>query len=176
MEKIGLFYGSDTGQTEELANYILDKWSEDALEVFNIADSKPEDFVPYTKIILGLSTWFDGDLQSDWEAFFEDHFKDIDFTGKTVAIFGLGDQYGYAEYFIDGVGIIGEAIMEQGGDLVGFWPTEGYEHETSKAEIEGDMFCGLAIDQDNQSDLTDERTDKWLEQIKEELGVAELVA
>lgn len=176
MGKIGLFYGSDTGQTEELANYILEKWTEEAIDIFNIADASPADFEPYEKIIIGLSTWFDGDLQSDWEAFFEEHFKEIDFSGKTVAIYGLGDQYGYAEYFIDGVGIIGQAVIEQGGELVGFWSTEGYEHETSKAEIEGDMFCGLAIDQDNQSDLTYERMDTWLEQIKNELDVAALVA
>ncbi len=168
MNKIGLFYGSDTGQTEEVANYIVDKLGKNLVDIKDIATAKPSDFNLYDKIILGLSTWFDGDLQSDWEVFYNEHFKKIDFTGKTVAIFGLGDQYGYADYYIDGVGILAETVMENGGELIGTWPTEGYEHTASKAELEGGMFAGLALDQDNQADLTYSRLDKWLEQIKGE--------
>ena len=120
-----------------------------------------------------MSTWYDGDLQSDWEDFFED-FKKIDFTGKTVAIFGLGDQIGYAEYFVDGIGILAKVIIENGGKIVGYWPTLGYRYTDSVALIAGneDYFYGLALDHDNESQLTDERLKTWIKQIKNEFKEA----
>ena len=144
MEKIGLFYGSDTGNTETIALKIRDKISKENVFVVDMYDASIEEFAKYDKIILGLSTWHDGQLQSDWDTFFEE-FKEVDFTGKTVAIFGLGDQYVYCDYFIDGVGIIGEVVINNGGEIVGKWSTEGYEHTESKAETEEGLFLGLAF-------------------------------
>ncbi len=168
MDKIGLFFGSDTGATEGIAMTIQQLIGEEFVETHEIFDVSPESFEPYDKIILGLSTWHDGELQSDWDEFFET-FQEIDFTGKTVAIYGLGDQYGYSMYFCDGVGIIGEVVEKNGGKLIGKWPTEGYEHDESKAELEEEgVFMGLAIDEDNQDELTEERVEKWVAQIKEE--------
>ncbi|MFW3346663.1 flavodoxin, partial [Aliarcobacter butzleri] len=40
--------------------------------------------------------------------------------------------------------------------IIGFTSTEGYYHDGSKAQID-DKYVGLVIDEDNQSDLTDER-------------------
>lgn len=167
MEKIGLFYGSDTGNTETIALKIRDKISKENVFVVDMYDASIEEFAKYNKIILGLSTWHDGQLQSDWDTFFEE-FKEVDFTGKTVAIFGLGDQYVYCDYFIDGVGIIGEVVINNGGEIVGKWSTEGYEHTESKAETEEGLFLGLALDEDNQFDQTDDRVDTWVAQIKKE--------
>ena len=96
-----LIFGTDTGITEEISNLISDKWTRTDLDLIEVSDIAPEDFYKFDFLILGLSTWYDGDLQSDWETFFDD-FKTIDFTNKHVAIFGLGDQIGYGEYFIDG--------------------------------------------------------------------------
>jgi len=167
MEKIGLFFGSDTGNTESIALKIRSKISNENVYLIDMYDAKKEDFDQYDKIILGLSTWHDGQLQSDWDTFFEE-FKEVDFTGKTVALFGLGDQYVYCDYFIDGVGIIGEVVIENGGKIIGKWSTEGYEHTESKAELEEGVFLGLAIDEDNQFEQTDERIDAWVAQIKSE--------
>ena len=170
MEKIGLFFGSDTGNTEDIAHRIRVKISKEHVYLIDIYDAKIEDFKEYDKIILGLSTWHDGQLQSDWDTFFEE-FKKIDFTGKTVALFGLGDQHIYCDYFIDGVGIIGEVVIKNGGKIVGEWPSDGYEHTHSKAEIKKGVFLGLAIDEDNQDDQTDQRIDKWIEKIKQEFPI-----
>ena len=169
MEKIGLFYGSDTGNTENIAHKIRDKISRENVYLIDMYDAKVEDFAQYNKIILGLSTWHDGQLQSDWDTFFES-FKEIDFKGKTVALFGLGDQYVYCDYFIDGVGIVGEVVVQNGGKIVGKWPTDGYEHTESKAEVDEGIFLGLAIDEDNQQELTEGRLRKWVIQIKEEFN------
>lgn len=164
---IGLFFGSDTGITEELTHDIVDAFEE--VEVKEISEASADDFVPYNLLLLGLSTWYDGDLQSDWEDFF-DEFKTIDFTGKKVAIYGLGDQVGYAEYFIDGVGILAEVIMENGGEVVGKWPVADYRHTESKAIIPNDenYFYGLALDNDNESELNEERINEWIEIVKKE--------
>lgn len=173
MEKIGLFYGSDTGVTDDITKDFVDAWKEDNLEVMEIGDAEKEDLEKYEILILGLSTWYDGDLQSDWETFFDD-FQDINFSGKTVAIYGLGDQIGYGEYFIDGVGILAKVIIENGGSVIGHWPIEGYRFTESVAVIETkpDYFYGLAIDNDNESQLNDERIEAWIKQVKEELSTA----
>lgn len=170
MKKIGLFYGSDTGNTEEIALKIRNSINKEQVYLIDMYDAKVEDFAQYEQIILGLSTWHDGQLQSDWDTFF-DQFKKIDFSGKKVALFGLGDQFVYCDYFIDGVGIIGEVVLKNGGTIVGKWSTEGYEHTESKAELEKGTFLGLAIDEDNQFDQTDERVAAWVEQIKSEFPV-----
>ncbi|MGI9525582.1 MAG: flavodoxin [Weeksellaceae bacterium] len=165
---IGLFYGSDTGITEDITNRLEKLWTLTPLDIHRIEDYTAEDFQKYDILILGLSTWYYGELQSDWEDFF-DQFKTIDFTGKTIALYGLGDQYGYDLYFVDGMGILGQVILANGGTLIGYTSTETYDHEESKAEIIDGMFCGLAIDDDNQPKSTDVRLQNWVRQLEEEL-------
>ena len=123
-------------------------------------------------MILGLSTWFDGDLQSDWGGFF-DTFKRIEFSGKKVAIYGVGDQIGYSEFFVDGIGILGKIVVENGGEIIGAWPTKGYDFEASEAEHLPGWFMGLAIDEDNQGGMTEQRTERWVNQILKEFLLIE---
>ncbi|MDY8135939.1 flavodoxin [Aquimarina sp. 2201CG5-10] len=170
MKKIALFYGSDTGCTDDITKDVVSIWGSEELDVCEISDVTIEKFDDYEIFLFGLSTWYDGDLQSDWEAFFDD-FKEIDFTNKVVAIYGLGDQIGYGEYFVDGIGILAKVILENGGTIIGHWPYKGYRFTDSVAMIadkEG-YFYGLAIDHDNESQLTDERLEKWIIQVKSEL-------
>lgn len=171
-DEIALIYGTDTGITEEISNLIVDKWSDKNIEMMEVSDVTVEDFGKFDFLILGLSTWYDGDLQSDWETYI-DEFKTIDFSGKYIALFGLGDQIGYGEYFIDGVGILAEVILENGGTIIGNWPTEGYEFTESKALLNDDFFYGLAIDEDSQSNMSNDRIDTWLAMIEKELAVLE---
>lgn len=170
MSKIGLFYGSDTGNTEGVAHQILTQLGEDNVTLHDIYETQPEDFDNYDKIIIGLSTWYDGQLQSDWDDFFES-FKGIDFNGKTIAFFGLGDSVGYAEYYCDGIGILGEVVKESTAKIVGKWSTEGYEHTESKADMGDGFFMGLCLDEDNQPELTEDRLARWIEIIKPEFGL-----
>ncbi len=166
--KIKIIYGSDTGNTE-LVVEDLTKLLEDT-EVITVSNLTPEDW-DHDKFILGIPTWYDGELQSDWEDYFEE-FKTIDFTNKTVAMLGLGDQLGYAEWFCDGIGILGKIVLANGGKLVGYTANdETYDFgwmKPSKAFVDKDTFYGLCIDEDNQDELTQERITKWVEKIKEE--------
>ena len=177
MENIALFYGSETGVTNDITRDFVTLWKHETLDLMEIGDATAIDFKKYDKLILALSTWYDGDLQSDWEDFFDD-FKTIDFTNKTVAIFGLGDQIAYAEYFVDGIGILAKEVIKNGGKVIGNWPTKGYQHTHSVAIIEEntEFFFGLAIDEDNESQLTDERLTTWISQIKKEFQSPEVAS
>ena len=126
----------------------------------NAADASPDDFSSADRIILGTSTWGVGDLQDDWEGQMG-LFDDLDLSGKKAAVFGLGDQEGYPDSFVDGMGILAEKLSEKGALLVGLWPLDGYEFDDSRAVKDG-QFVGLALDEDNQSDLTDQRISDWI--------------
>ncbi|WP_323844831.1 flavodoxin [Microbulbifer magnicolonia] len=168
MSKIGLFYGSDEGNTEAVALRIRARLGEERVDVHDIADVTQLEIADYEQLIFGIPTWDFGQIQSDWEEFWED-VQEIDFTGKTVALFGLGDQFGYGDYFLDAMGMLHDVIVANGATIVGQWPTEGYEFEASKAEIEGEgMFVGLAIDEDQQEELTADRLNRWCRQIADE--------
>ena len=162
--RIKLIYGSDTGNTELVTEDISKLL--DNIEVTTVADLTSEDW-DHDKFILGIPTWYDGELQSDWEEYFEE-FKTIDFTGKKVAIFGLGDQLGYEEWFCDGIGILAKEILKNGGTVIGYTTKdESYDFETTpKSIIKDDVFYGLCIDEDNQGELTQERLKNWVEQLK----------
>ena len=95
-----------------------------------------------------------------------------DFAGKTVALYGLGDQFGYGDFFLDAMGMLHDVIVKNGASIVGHWPTEGYEFDASKAKIPGeDMFVGLALDEDQQAELTKARLDAWCAQVHREFGL-----
>ncbi|MGL5083559.1 MAG: flavodoxin FldA [Microcoleaceae cyanobacterium] len=170
MSKIGLFYGTTTGKTESAAEMLRDAFGgEDIVTLHDVADIKGEEFSEYANVIIGCPTWNIGELQSDWEGYF-DELDDVDFNGKKVAYFGTGDQIGYADNFQDAMGILEEKISELGGETVGYWPIDGYEHSESKA-IKNGKFVGLALDEDNQSELTEKRIQQWVAQLKSEFGI-----
>jgi flavodoxin I len=168
---IGLFFGSDEGNSERIAYKIQRLIGEHLVDVHDIADATQLDFIPYDKIILGIPTWDFGQIQSDWDDFWND-IAEVDFAGKTVALFGLGDQYGYSDYFLDAMGMLHDVVLKKGARIVGHWPTDGYEFTSSKAEISGaGLFVGLALDEDHQEHLTADRLNRWCSQISAEFGL-----
>ena len=160
-----IFFASSTGNSEEIANKISAELNN--IEIFDLAGTKIEKINEYDKLILGGSTWGDGELNDDWEDVWENFCK-LDLANKTIALFGLGDQESYSDEFCSAMGIIYEQIVKSGAKIVGFTSTEGYYHDGSKAQI-NDKFVGLVIDEDNQSDLTDERIKIWVNEIKESI-------
>ena len=166
--KAALIYGSDTGSTEYISEIIAEKLALENIDFKDVVTMKPPDFAEYDIMIMGIPTWYIGELQTDWDDFFEE-FKTIDFTGKKVAFYGLGDQYGYPDNFQDGLGILAEVVLDNGGELYGYWPNEGYDFNESLGIAPNGMFYGLALDEDNQRDESNDRIEKWVNQIKEEL-------
>ncbi|MGD1911987.1 MAG: flavodoxin FldA [Rivularia sp. (in: cyanobacteria)] len=166
-KKVGLFFGTTTGVTESVAETIKELLGEEIVDLYDISEAEAGDFSEYEYLIIGCSTWNLGEMQSDWDYFFES-LDEIDFDGKTVAYYGPGDQIGYSGSFQDAMGILEEKISSLGGKTVGYTSIEGYDFNESKAVRSENQFCGLAIDEDNQSDLTEERVIAWVEQLKKE--------
>lgn len=172
MAAIGLFFGSDEGNTENVAYRLQARLGIDAVEVEDIADATSESILQFDNIIFGIPTWDFGQIQSDWEAFW-DEVSEMDFTGKTVALFGLGDQFGYGDYFLDAMGMLHDVIIEKGAKVVGYWSVDGYEFDASKALINGNkLFCGLAIDEDQQEEMTSDRLNRWSAQVVSEMRLS----
>ena len=95
-------------------------------------------------------------------------FGAVDVAGKKVALFAVGDSEGYSDSFCGALGKLYDAFSDKGANIIGAVSTEGYTFEESEGVRDG-KFVGLAIDQDNQSDLTDERVEKWCDAIRSEL-------
>ncbi len=169
MKDVALFYGTYTGVTGEVAKKIVAELGEDKVDIFNIS-TDGEKMNDYQKLIIGTSTWSIGELQEDWDNFMP-VLQKMDFTGKTVALFGTGDQVGYPDTFLDGMGMLYETFQYRGASFIGFWPTVGYDFTSPLPLYDHDHFVGLAIDEDNQSDLTDERVKEWCNQIRADLGL-----
>ncbi|MGR9117274.1 MAG: flavodoxin [Gammaproteobacteria bacterium] len=178
MAKIGLYFDTDTGNTRKVAKMIRKLFAEDDVELMNISKVKPADFEKFSAYIVGTPTLGEGELPETLAEFLPS-LDGMDLSGKTFALFGLGDQEVYSHEFVDGLGLLYEKLESLGGEFIGKWPTEGYEFKFSRAVVDEGQFAGLVIDQDNQSDLTSERVEAWVAAIKEpllkaaeEMGVA----
>ncbi len=165
MKSIGLFYGSTYGMTEKVAEKIKQAFNKEQVELYNVKDAGVEDLAKYENLIFGTSAWGIGEMQDDWERFIV-HLEDFDFSGKKVALFGLGDQKEYPESFVDGLGTLYCRLPDK-SVVVGEWSTEGYEYYFSLADKDG-KFVGLVIDEHNQAEKTGNRVEKWVAQLKKE--------
>tara|TARA_B110000483_G_scaffold145435_1_gene173639 strand:+ start:120833 stop:121351 length:519 start_codon:yes stop_codon:yes gene_type:complete len=163
--KIGIFYGSSTCYTEMVAEQIYDRLGPEKATLHNIIDTPISRCLDYEYLLFGIPTWDYGELQEDWENIWDD-ISDLDLTGTKAAIFGLGDQVGYPEWFQDAMGYLYHRLKSQGAELTGYWPDRGYEYTESKALTEDKtQFVGLSLDDENQADLTEDRITKWLDAV-----------
>lgn len=179
MSRIGLFFGSNTGNTRKVAKMIKRRFPDEDLfaDPLNVNKATPEMVAGYDFLILGTPTLGEGDLpgleadcQNPSWAEFLPQLQETDFTGKTVALYGLGDQEKYAENFCDALGLLYDFVVARGARVVGAWPTDGYEHIASRAERDG-QFVGLVLDLDNQKMLLEDRLETWLRLIAGEFGL-----
>ncbi len=165
---IGLFYGSSTCYTEIAAEKIQQIIGPDQVDLHNLADGGIAKIADYNYLILGIPTWDYGELQEDWEAEWE-QLDILDFHGKKVALYGLGDQVGYPEWFQDALGYLWAKVTNLGATTVGYWPTEGYRYDQSKAVTDdGRLFVGLSLDEENQFELSEDRLEIWCRQVMAE--------
>lgn len=170
-----LFYGSSTCYTEMAAEAIQKQWlelgfiaTESELPLFNIKDHPLQQIEAYDFVILGISTWDFGEIQEDWVSRWND-IRSVDLVDKYVALYGMGDQYGYADWFVDALGMLHDEVLAQGATPIGYWPNEGYEFTASKALINDQVFAGLVLDDENQFELTSQRITQWCQQLGVEL-------
>ncbi len=173
MAKIGIFFGTDTGNTRRIAKDISTALGSAAAKPVNIRNATVSDLLEYEILILGTPTYGDGQLPglstgnatASWEEFLPT-LVGQDFTGKKVAIYGLGNQKSYPVEFVDAMYYLYDAFEQCGATMIGAWDTTGYNFESSKAILDN-RFVGLALDQENQKELTPERLESWLKILAE---------
>lgn len=168
---IGLFYGSSTCYTQMTAEKIQQLLGAELVSLHNVADSPISEANQYHYLILGIPTWDYGELQEDWENNWPG-LAEVDWQGKHVALFGQGDQVGYAEWFQDALGYLHDYLVGAGALPAGYWPNAGYEFTASKALTADDgLFVGLALDDENQFELSEARIGQWCEGLRAEWGL-----
>lgn len=168
MKKIAIVYSFNSTKSAKIAVKIGETIKNLAIENLNVESCTGDEFLRYDGYILSVPTWFDGELPNYWDEILP-ALEKIDFKGKKFALYGLGDQKNYPENFCDAVGILADFLEKRGANIVGFTSPEGYSFESSKA-LNNNLLCGLLLDQENQSKLTDSRIDKWVRQLEVELG------
>jgi len=164
---VGLYYATQTGNTETVAGTIADATG---LEAADVGEISAEDLAGYDGLIVGCPTWNTGADEyrsgTAWDDLL-DEIKGIDLAGKPVAVFGCGDSQGYGDNFCDGIEELHETFAAAGAKMVGYVDSKGYQHEESKSD-KGGKFLGLPLDQDNEDDMTEGRVADWVAQIKSE--------
>jgi flavodoxin I len=168
MNKTGIIYSFKSIKTAKVAEKIASEFEPEFLiQKVDAEELNEELFLSFDNLILGVPTWFDGELPIYWDEFVP-ALEDMNLNGKTIAIFGLGNQIEYPENFGDAVGIMAELVTERGAKLIGLTSTEGYTYELSKAELDG-KFLGLILDQETQPRLSKERITEWVKDLKKKL-------
>ena len=171
MKKIGIFWGSSTDNTTTATEFMKEylEMNDYEVEIFNVADEDVEKILEFDNIIIGCPTWHIGELQEDWDSIFTDYEK-LDFTGKTAAFFGCGDQIGYPGNFLDAIGMLAKPFMKNGGKLIGRCSRDPYQF-TGSVALDGDELLGLGLDYDNEDEETcEDMMVMWIEDIIEDFS------
>ncbi|MBL0691566.1 MAG: flavodoxin [SAR324 cluster bacterium] len=172
MKKIGLFYGSTTGNTENAAQKMAELLGKDNVELFDVGSGATiEDVNKFDNLVFGIPTWDIGELQEDWISWV-DNLDDakMNLSGKTFAVFGVGDQDGYPDTFGDAIGIVYDKIVARGGvPVIDKWPIDSYTFDESKGVKDG-YFVGMMIDDDAQPELTKKRINDWVHLAKDKFS------
>jgi flavodoxin I len=172
MNKIGIFFGTDSGTTRLIAKKIAKKLGDACDKPLNVNRIELADMLKYDALILGTPTYGEGQVpgiktgveQGSWAEFLP-QLQGANLSGKRIALYGLGDQEKYPHRFVDALFELYTRCNNAGASIVGEWPLDDYVFEHSKAVIDG-RFVGLALDQTTQSLLTESRIDTWLATIK----------
>ena len=168
-KRVGIFFGPAGGATEKVAKKIQEAFGEDMADILPIKETKADDVNKYENIVFGCSTrgketWQSDKSKPDWDIF-RPEINKIDYTGKTFALFGLGDSGTYAAMFVDAMGILANEMLKHNANIVGRVPTCEYNFKESEAVIEN-QFIGLPIDEDYEPELTDRRVKEWVDRLK----------
>lgn len=174
MNRIGMFFGTETGSTRLVAKKMQKKLGDELCDKpVNVNRIEPDEMLKYDALILGSPSYGIGEIpgngvsgcfEPNWAEFFAKMPENPDFSGKRIAFFGLGAQERYADRFCSSLLPLVEKFKAWGAEVIGDWSTEGYTYEQSAAVVDG-RFLGLIIDQRTQGMFTEERIDSWLAQV-----------
>jgi flavodoxin I len=170
MKKTAIFYSPEGGNVNHVANKLADLIGNDKVELFPVREVEKGDVNNYSQIIfigstVGADHWSNETLVNEWQGFFT-KIADLSFEDKKVAIIGLGNSVLYPEHFADGMAHLYKDIKEKNANIFGFVDAEDYTFEDSEAVNDEGLFCGLALDEDNEDELSAERLEKWISKLK----------
>jgi flavodoxin I len=169
MSDIGLFFGSSTGNSETIARMIAKHFWPIEVDIYDIMESPVGYLLNYKKLIFGIPSWNIHPIHDDWKDFLP-NISELNFRNTKVALYGLGDQITYSDNFVDEMGRLYDWLIARNAQIIGLWPAEGYLCRRSAALRHG-RFVGLALDEDQQSELTASRVEKWVHNLKKEFDV-----
>ena len=162
---VGLFYGTSTGNTENVASYF-----ESEVEVVSYIDDLT-DANSYDGYIFGVPTWHtDADTErsgTSWDERLYKTLPSMNFKGKKIAIYGVGDAVNYPENFCDAMGELYDCFEKAGAQVFGATPTDIIEFSDSKSVRDG-KFVGMVFDEDNEPEKSEERVTFWIKMLKDE--------
>jgi flavodoxin I len=163
MKKTGIFYGSTTGTTKDVALQLASRLDIHFEDVHDVANTAPDAVSGYDFLIMGTSTWGAGDMQDDWYDFVPG-VSALDLTGKEIALYGVGDE-SMSDTFCDGLGELRDRLAGTGAKFVGQTDTEGYEFNKSRALHDG-KFVGLVLDEVNKPEVSELKLTAWADAMK----------
>ncbi|MFA5418450.1 MAG: flavodoxin domain-containing protein [Bacteroidales bacterium] len=172
MKKIALLYWGIGGNVEKASRKVYSMFDPEIIDMFDVVNFDMSTLNNYKLLILGGSTigaenWIDAKADNEWNRFFRKLEKQgpLNFT---VAFFGLGDQILYPDHFVDGLGVFQEEMDGLNVKVIGQWPVDGYKFTDSDG-YKDNHFYGLALDIDNEPELTNQRIKAWTDLIKQYL-------
>lgn len=172
--KVGIYFSTTTGNTEDVATAIKTALGDEADEPQEIAEADASKMAAYDMLIVGSPTWNTGaDTErsgTSWDDFLYEDLPNMDLSGKPVAVFGLGDVNGYSDYFCDAMEEVHDCFAKQGAKMIGYTDTDAYDFEESKSVRDG-KFLGLAFDNVNGQYEIEECIEPWCKAVMSEAGL-----
>lgn len=170
MNRTALLFSPEGGNVNRVTNKLGEIIGNDKVDIIPVRNVVEGELDKYEQIIfvgstVGADHWTNKMVKDEWQEFFLKR-DELSFENKKVAIVGLGNSVLYPEHFADGMAHLYDKITERKGNVLGFVEAKNYDFTDSKAVNEDGFFCGLPIDEDNEEDLTTERLEKWISNLK----------
>lgn len=170
MNKTAIIYSPEGGSVNQVATKLEAAIGNDKVDLIPVAKVEKEGLNKYNQIIfvgstVGADHWSNKTIVNEWPGFFLE-ISDIGFEDKKVAIVGLGNSVLYPSHFADGMAYLYEELSEKNANIFGFVDAADYTFEDSEALDDEGYFCGLALDEDNEEELTQGRIEKWISLLK----------
>lgn len=178
MKRVNILSWPKGGETEKVAEQLLWQFNNcgsdvKALELDFITVDEQKltscDLLVVGGSTVGSDNWSTADNTTKWGHLFS-LLRLTDLSGLKAAVFGLGDQKKFPDNFVDGMSVVKKVLELKGAKIVGYWSADSYEFNDSRSIVE-DSFVGLALDTENQPELTNPRIHEWVEQLLHEIGV-----
>ncbi|MDC1107130.1 flavodoxin domain-containing protein [Prolixibacteraceae bacterium] len=139
------------------------------LDSVDIDNSDGSELKKYKHLIMGVSTWFDGEIPYYWDEFLPS-IEDQSFKSKKVAIYSLGDSKNYPDNFCDAIGILSEWLEKRGAKIIGYVPIDNYIFDTSYY-LDNEQFKGLPIEYKVDGSDWEKKLANWSKQIIKEFNL-----